>query len=86
MLAKRFFYVCAGLLCLTVAFHLGAVSAHGQAGIVIDGANESYNGGTICYCPTRTGCNRPTSARKCSNREHKPRTELDRDGGERRRL
>ena len=31
MLAKRFFYVCAGLLCLALAYHLGARSATAQA-------------------------------------------------------
>ena len=29
MFAKRFFYVCAGLLCLAVAYHLGATTAVG---------------------------------------------------------
>lgn len=29
MFAKRFFYVCAGLLCLALAYHLGATSATG---------------------------------------------------------
>ena len=31
MFAKRFFYVCAGLLCLALAYHLGAKSAGAQA-------------------------------------------------------
>lgn len=31
-MAKRFFYVCAGLLCLAVAYHLGASRASAQAG------------------------------------------------------
>jgi hypothetical protein len=31
MLAKRFFYVTAGLLCLALAYHLGATSATAQA-------------------------------------------------------
>jgi hypothetical protein len=31
MLAKRFFYVCAGVLCLALAYHLGAESARGQS-------------------------------------------------------
>jgi hypothetical protein len=30
MVAKRFFYVCAGLLCLAVAYHLGARGAGAQ--------------------------------------------------------
>jgi hypothetical protein len=31
MLAKRFFYVSAGILCLALAYHLGATSAGAQA-------------------------------------------------------
>ena len=31
MVAKRFFYVCAGLLCLALAYHFGAVTATAQA-------------------------------------------------------
>lgn len=31
MVAKRFFFVCAGLLCLAVAYHLGARNAGAQA-------------------------------------------------------
>ncbi len=31
MVAKRFFYVCAGLLCLVAVYHLGARSATAQA-------------------------------------------------------
>ncbi|OGF08046.1 MAG: hypothetical protein A2W00_09095 [Candidatus Eisenbacteria bacterium RBG_16_71_46] len=31
-MAKRFFYVCAGFLCLALAYHLGATSATAQAG------------------------------------------------------
>ena len=31
MFAKRFFYVCAGLLCLALAYHLGATNAAAQA-------------------------------------------------------
>lgn len=39
MLAKRFFYVSAGILCLALAYHLGATSATAQgtsSGIVAD--------------------------------------------------
>jgi len=32
MVAKRFFYVCAGILCLALAYHLGAQSATAQSG------------------------------------------------------
>ena len=32
MVAKRFFYVCAGLLCLALVYHLGAMNASAQAG------------------------------------------------------
>src|SRR5213594_2223453 len=31
-MAKRFFYVCAGLLCLAISYHLGAKSAGAQSG------------------------------------------------------
>ena len=31
MVAKRFFYICAGLLCLALAYHFGAQSATAQA-------------------------------------------------------
>ena len=31
MFAKRFFFICAGLLCLALAYHLGATSATAQA-------------------------------------------------------
>lgn len=31
MLAKRFFYVCAGFLCLALSYHLGARNAGAQA-------------------------------------------------------
>ena len=37
MLAKRFFYVCAGLLCLTIAFQMGPKSAGAQAGSSVTG-------------------------------------------------
>ena len=30
-MAKRFFYLCAGFLCLALAYHLGATSATAQA-------------------------------------------------------
>lgn len=32
MSAKRFFYVCAGLMCLACAYHLGAATAQAQGG------------------------------------------------------
>ena len=47
MLAKRFFHVCAGLLCLAIAYHLGAQSAGAsrnqvvtQELVVTDGAGK----------------------------------------------
>ena len=36
-MAKRFMYVCAGLLMLALSYHLGARSAGAQAGATIDG-------------------------------------------------
>ena len=32
-MAKRFFYICAGLLCLALAYHLGARNATAQSGV-----------------------------------------------------
>jgi len=37
-MAKRFFYVCAGLLCIALAYHAGARTATAQVGGGIDGA------------------------------------------------
>ena len=31
-MAKRFFFTCAGILCLALAYHLGATSATAQSG------------------------------------------------------
>ncbi len=40
-MAKRFFYVCAGLLCLAMSYHLGARSAGAQvAGSLVAGSYE----------------------------------------------
>ena len=36
-MAKRFFYICAGLLCLAISYHLGAKSAGAQAGSSVTG-------------------------------------------------
>ena len=35
--ARTFFFVCAGLLCLAIAYHLGARSAGAQAGSTVTG-------------------------------------------------
>ena len=37
-MAKRFFYVCGGILMLTFAYHLGASSARAQASGTVDAA------------------------------------------------
>jgi hypothetical protein len=37
-MAKRFFYVCAGLLCLALSYHLGARNATAQGGLLEVGA------------------------------------------------
>jgi hypothetical protein len=37
MMAKRLFYICAGILCLMVAYHLGARNAGAQAGNMVTG-------------------------------------------------
>ena len=36
-MAKRFFYVCAGILCLAAAYNLGARSATAQQGSAVSG-------------------------------------------------
>lgn len=36
-MAKKFFFVCAGLMCLVVAYHLGAQGASAQAGSMVSG-------------------------------------------------
>ena len=36
-MARKFFYVCAGLLCLAIAFQLGVRSAGAQAGATVSG-------------------------------------------------
>ncbi len=54
MLARRFFYVCAGLLCLALAFHFGQVAALAQVGATIEGASiESTQSPTF---PRATAC------------------------------
>ncbi len=37
-MAKKFFYVCAGLFLLALSYHLGASSATAQGGTVVEGA------------------------------------------------
>lgn len=43
---KKFFYACAAILCLTMAFHFGATSAQGQASFSLRqlGLGEGGNG------------------------------------------
>ncbi|HEY2953837.1 MAG TPA: hypothetical protein VGK89_01165 [Candidatus Eisenbacteria bacterium] len=55
MFVKRFFYACAGLLCLALAYHLGAGSATAQAPVALVGVTRnatSYaavdEAGTVC--------------------------------------
>jgi hypothetical protein len=45
MVAKRFFYICAGLLCLALAYHLGARSALGSGAGIVDGAHVDCDRG-----------------------------------------
>jgi hypothetical protein len=40
--ARKFFYVCAGLLCLALAYHFGARSATAQGGAPADIATGTY--------------------------------------------
>ena len=52
--ARRFFFVCVGVLMLAVALHLGHTSAAAQIGPTVEGANiQSIPG--VAY-PRATGC------------------------------
>jgi hypothetical protein len=54
MFAKRFFYVCAGLFLLALAFHLGQVTANAQSSFTIEGGNiQSVQPNTF---PRATAC------------------------------
>jgi len=44
-MAKKFFYVCAGLLMLALSYHLGANTATAQGGTVIEGASLQFVAG-----------------------------------------
>lgn len=48
MFTKRFFYVCAGLLCLAIAYHLGAKNATG-APQINDSVVATNANGTIAF-------------------------------------
>jgi len=47
-MAKRFFYVCAGILCLAFAYHLGATNARAQGGASGSIKHVEAWGGYIC--------------------------------------
>jgi hypothetical protein len=50
MVAKRFFYVCAGILCLALAYHLGVQSATAQVGSTVNGFAMYPGGGAASTC------------------------------------
>jgi hypothetical protein len=53
MLAKRFLYVCLGLLCLLATFEIGATAASGQtAGFRVIGVNFVVAGETVYHLDT----------------------------------
>ena len=55
-MAKRFFYVCAGLLCLTLAYELGARNAIAQVGSPTSGfAAYPVAGGSAFWILTPNG-------------------------------
>ncbi len=56
MHAKRFLYVCAGLLCLALAYHLGARSARGEHGGQIVGFTGGSAGGWAEVITTNGDC------------------------------
>jgi hypothetical protein len=53
MFAKRFFYVCAGILMLAVSYHFGATSATAQAGSNVTGI--TYSGAGSMFVLTGNG-------------------------------
>ena len=59
MIAKKFFYVCAGLMCLAFAYHLGARSATAAppAGnpVVAAGTNGLHGGSSYGWVVTASG-------------------------------
>ena len=63
-MAKRFFYVCTGLLCLALAYHLGARSATAQAGSAVSGmavANVGCGAEVFVLAPNGDVFRRPYS-------------------------
>lgn len=53
---KKFFYMCAAILCLVVAYHFGATNAQGQAGSSTVGfSTVLYGTTTYCYVMTSNG-------------------------------
>ncbi|MBI5709831.1 MAG: hypothetical protein HZC42_05905 [Candidatus Eisenbacteria bacterium] len=46
-MSKKFFFICAGLLCLGLAYHLGTRSATAQGAASVDGAEVAQHGGAI---------------------------------------
>ena len=53
-MAKRFFYVCAGILCLAFSLQLAHIAAQAQSGVTVEGACiQSIQDNTF---PRATGC------------------------------
>lgn len=53
-MAKRFFFVCAGVFLLALSFHLGQVTAQAQSGLTVEGASiESFE---LTAFPRATAC------------------------------
>jgi hypothetical protein len=60
-MAKRFFYVCAGMFLLALSYHLGARSAGAQAPgnpvvAVFDASHEVITANGDIYAPSTTVC------------------------------
>ncbi len=52
--ARAFFFVCAGLACLTLAYHFGASQASAQVGVTMEGAAfRSYPDLEASFCVGR---------------------------------
>jgi len=54
-MARKFFYVCAGLFLLALVFHLGQSSARAQSGVLIEGAAMDMEQNPFTFPPRASG-------------------------------
>jgi len=55
-MARKFFYVCAGILMLALSFHLGATSATAQFGTPVTGVISTSGGGGLVVMTSNGDC------------------------------